>query len=145
MKKKLLIVGAVAFILAACSGNQKKPDEDSIKIADLTAEYEEATSFNDSLMLLMGDIYTGLDSINTQEGLLYNMGNSENTNQRARNPAGIFSVIKARLAANKQLLADMEAKVKKSGNESSIQSRPPSSAQAAYRAAGCQDRQSEVT
>ena len=76
MKKKLLIVGAVAFILAACSGNQKKLDEDSIKIADLTAEYEEATSFNDSLMLLMGDIYTGLDSINTQEGLLYNMGNS---------------------------------------------------------------------
>ncbi len=122
MKKKLLIVGAVAFILAACSGNQKKLDEDSIKIADLTAEYEEATSFNDSLMLLMGDIYTGLDSINTQEGLLYNMGNSENTNQRAEIRRNL-SVIKARLAANKQLLADMEAKVKKSGNESSIQSK----------------------
>ncbi len=41
-------------------------------------------------MLLMGDIYTGLDSINTQEGLLYNMGNSENTNQRARNPQESF-------------------------------------------------------
>ena len=122
MYKKLLIVGAVAFILAACSGNQKKLDEDSIKIADLTAEYEEATSFNDSLMLLMGDIYTGLDSINTQEGLLYNMGNSENTNQRAEIRRNL-SVIKARLAANKQLLADMEAKVKKSGNESSIQSK----------------------
>ena len=122
MKKKLLIVGAVAFILAACSGNQKKLDEDSIKIAGLTAEYEEATSFNDSLMLLMGDIYTGLDSINTQEGLLYNMGNSENTNQRAEIRRNL-SVIKARLAANKQLLADMEAKVKKSGNESSIQSK----------------------
>ena len=39
MKKKLLIVGAVAFILAACSVIQKKLDVDSIKIADLTADY----------------------------------------------------------------------------------------------------------
>ena len=122
MKKKLLIVGVVAFILAACSGNQKKLDEDSIKIADLTSEYEEATSFNDSLMLLMGDIYTGLDSINTQEGLLYNMGSGENTDQRAEIRRNL-SVIKARLAANKKVLADMEAKMKKSGTENSIQAK----------------------
>lgn len=57
--------------MVSCSGNTKKLEEDSARIAELTAEYAEANSFNDSLMLLMGDIYTGLDSINIQEGLLY--------------------------------------------------------------------------
>ena len=83
MKKSVLFLGMGAMLLASCSGNQKKIDEDSIRIADLTAEYQEAATFNDSLMLLMGDIYTGLDSINMQEGLLYNMGNSENGDRRA--------------------------------------------------------------
>ncbi len=53
--------------MVSCSGNTKKLEEDSARIAELTAEYAEANSFNDSLMLLMGDIYTGLDSINMQE------------------------------------------------------------------------------
>ena len=107
------------MLLASCSGNQKKLDEDSIRIADLTAEYQEAATFNDSLMLLMGDIYTGLDSINMQEGLLYNMGNGENTDRRAEIRQNLAN-IKARLAANKQLLTDMEAKVKATGNENSV-------------------------
>lgn len=119
MKKNLLLLGVGALLLASCTGNQKKLDEDSIRIADLTAEYQEATSFNDSLMLLMGDIYTGLDSINMQEGLLYNMGNGENNDRRAEIRHNLSS-IKARLAANKQLLNDMEAKIKASGNENSI-------------------------
>lgn len=119
MKKSLLLLGIGAFLLASCSGNQKKLDEDSIRIADLTAEYQEAASFNDSLMLLMGDIYTGLDSINMQEGLLYNMGSGENANRRAEIRQNLNS-IKARLAANKQLLNDMEAKIKASGNENSV-------------------------
>lgn len=119
MKKNLLLLGIGALLLASCTGNQKKLDEDSIRIADLTAEYQEATSFNDSLMLLMGDIYTGLDSINMQEGLLYNMGNGENNDRRAEIRHNL-SAIKARLAANKQLLNDMEAKIKASGNQNSV-------------------------
>ena len=97
MKKSVLFLGMGAMLLASCSGNQKKIDEDSIRIADLTAEYQEAATFNDSLMLLMGDIYTGLDSINMQEGLLYNMGNSENGDRRAEIRQNLAS-IKARLA-----------------------------------------------
>ncbi|MBD5195985.1 MAG: hypothetical protein K2G53_03340 [Muribaculaceae bacterium] len=119
MKKSFVLLGMGALLLASCSGNQKKLDEDSIRIADLTAEYQEAATFNDSLMLLMGDIYTGLDSINMQEGLLYNMGNGENTDRRAEIRQNLAN-IKARLAANKQLLTDMEAKVKATGNENSV-------------------------
>lgn len=59
MKKSFLLLGLFALLLSACAGkDEKKIQEDSLKIADLTAEYEEATNFNDSLMLLMGDIYT---------------------------------------------------------------------------------------
>lgn len=123
MKKCLFYFGAAALLLSSCAGgNQKKLDEDSIKIADLTAEYEEATNFNDSLMLLMGDIYTGLDSINTQEGLLYNMGTGDSADRRAEIRRNL-STIKARLAANKELLAQMEAKVKASGSENSVQAK----------------------
>ncbi len=119
MKKSLLLLGIGAVMLASCSGNQKKLDEDSVRIADLTSEYQEAASFNDSLMLLMGDIYTGLDSINMQEGLLYSMGTGENTNRREEIRQNLAS-IKARLAANKKLLTDMEAKIKTTGNENSV-------------------------
>ncbi|MDE6338944.1 MAG: hypothetical protein K2K97_04045 [Muribaculaceae bacterium] len=119
MKKSFFLMGMGALLLASCSGYQKKIDEDSIRIADLTAEYQEAATFNDSLMLLMGDIYTGLDSINMQEGLLYNMGNGENSDRRAEIRQNLAS-IKARLAANKELLATMEAKIKSAGNENSV-------------------------
>ncbi len=122
MKKSFLILGLGAVLLTSCSGNQKKLDEDSIRIADLTAEYQEAATFNDSLLLLMGDIYTGLDSINMQEGLLYNMGNGENADRRAEIRHNL-AAIKARLAANKELLNSMEAKLKSSGNDNSILSK----------------------
>lgn len=119
MKKSFLILGISALLLASCSGNDKKLAEDSAKIAELSAEYAEASSFNDSLMLLMGDIYSGLDSINMQEGLLYNMGNGEGGDRRAEIRQNLAN-IKARLAANKNLLNDMEARLRKSGNENSV-------------------------
>lgn len=121
MKKLVMIMGIGALLLTSCSGNQKKLEEDSMKIADLTAQYQQANDFNDSLMLLMGDIYTGLDSINTQEGLLYNMATGEGTDRRAEIRQNL-SQIKARLAANKALLAQMEAKVNSTGKENSVQS-----------------------
>ncbi|MDE7438153.1 MAG: hypothetical protein K2M93_06665 [Muribaculaceae bacterium] len=119
MKKSIVLMGLGALLLSSCSGYQKKIEEDSLRIADLTAEYQEAATFNDSLMLLMGDIYTGIDSINMQEGLLYNMGNGENTDRRSEIRQNL-ATIKARLAANKELLSTMEAKLKASGNENSV-------------------------
>ena len=119
MKKSVICLGLGVLLLASCSGNQKKIDEDSIKIADLTEEYKEATNYNDSLLLLMGDIYTGLDSINMQEGLLYNMGTGDSPDRRAEIRQNL-SNIKARLAANKELLNTMERKLAASGNENGV-------------------------
>ena len=118
MKKSIFIAALAALILASCGGN-KKAEQDSARIADLTQEYNEATSFNDSLMLLMGDIYTGLDSINQQEGLLYNMGSGDNVDRRAEIRQNLAN-IKARLEANRQLLADMEKKVANSSSENKV-------------------------
>lgn len=119
MKKGIIALGTIALLLTSCGGTQKKLEEDSLRIADLTSQYEEATNFNDSLMLLMGDIYTGLDSINMQEGLLYNMSASENGNRRQEIRENLNN-IKVRLAANKQLLMEMESKLKSTGNKNAV-------------------------
>lgn len=122
MKKSFIILGIGALMLASCSGNKEKLAADSAKIAELTADYAEANSFNDSLMLLMGDIYTGLDSINMQEGLLHNLGNGESGNRRAEIRQNLAN-IKARLASNRALLDDMEARLKASGKDNGVLSK----------------------
>lgn len=120
MKKSIICLALGALLLSSCAGkDDKKIQEDSMKIATLTEEYNEATSFNDSLMLLMGDIYTGLDSINAQEGLLYNMGSGDNTDRRAEIRQNLAN-IKARLNANKQVLDQMQAKLNASGNQNAV-------------------------
>ncbi|MBO4964639.1 MAG: hypothetical protein J6C81_00035 [Muribaculaceae bacterium] len=120
MKKSFVLIAAAAVIFTACnSKHEEKLNEDSLKIVELSEDYQEATSFNDSLMLLMGDIYSGLDSINTQEGLLYNLGNGENPNRRAEIRQNLAN-IRARLNANKSLLNDMEAKLKSSNNNNAV-------------------------
>ncbi len=119
MKKTFLCLGLGAMLLASCSGNNEKIHQDSMRIAELSAEYEEANSFNDSLMLLMGDIYTGLDSINQQEGLLYNMGQGDNVDRRQEVRQNLAN-IKARLNANRALLDKMEAQLKNSNNQNSV-------------------------
>ena len=122
MKKSFILMGISALMLASCSGNSQKLAEDSARIAELSAEYADANSFNDSLMLLMGDIYTGLDSINMQEGLLYSMGSGENVDRRAEIRQNLAN-IKARLAANRALLDKMDAQLKASGSQNSVLSK----------------------
>lgn len=125
MKKIALLFGAMSLLaLASCSSgvDREREQQDSIKIVELTANYQQATTFNDSLMLLMADIYNGLDSINMQEGLLYNMGNGENYDRRAEIRHNL-SAIKARLANNHQLLEQMEQKLRASGNQNNVLSK----------------------
>lgn len=118
MKKYLITLSAGALLLASCASKQEEKQE-ADSVATLSEEYAEATSFNDSLMLLMGDIYTGLDSINTQEGLLYSLGTGDNANRRAEIKQNLQN-IKARLAANRQLLDNMETKLKNSDNKNAV-------------------------
>lgn len=121
MKKYFALLGLTALLAVTSCGNKDQQaalDSDSVRIADLTTEYNQATSFNDSLMLLMGDIYTGLDSINMQEGLLYSQG-GDNVDRRAEIRENLAN-IRARLNANRQLLNDMEAKIKNSDNQNAV-------------------------
>lgn len=117
MKKTLLFLGLGALMLTSCGGNKNAEEVDSFAI--VTQNYEEATNFNDSLLLLMGDIYTGLDSINVQEGLLYNMGAGDNVNRREEIRQNL-SNIKARLNANRQLLETMQAKLNASDGKNKV-------------------------
>lgn len=118
MKKLIPVCALAAIMLAGCSGNGQKSQVDSLTI--ITAQYEEASSFNDSLLLLMGDIYAGLDSINMQEGLLYNAEKSgEGVDRRAsirQNLAGI----KERLQQNRDMLSQMQAKLDNSTGNNSV-------------------------
>lgn len=123
MKKiSIALCGITLLGFTACnSGYKEKAEQDSLRILELTSNYEEAATFNDSLMLLMADIYNGLDSINMQEGLLYNMGNGE-SDRRAEVRRNL-TAIKERLAQNHQLLAHMEKKMKDSGNQNAVLSK----------------------
>lgn len=118
MKKLIPVCALAAIMLAGCSGNGQKSQVDSLTI--ITAQYEEASSFNDSLLLLMGDIYAGLDSINMQEGLLYNAEKSgEGVDRRAsirQNLAGI----KERLQQNRDILSQMQSKLDNSTGNNSV-------------------------
>lgn len=120
MKKfAFALCGTALLLLGACNNSYKeKAEQDSIRIAELTSNYEEAATFNDSLMLLMADIYNGLDSINMQEGLLYNMGNGEH--DRRAEVRRNLSAIRERLATNHKLLDQMEKKMKDSGNQNAV-------------------------
>lgn len=121
-KTAIALSGLSLLLLGSCnSGYKEKAEQDSIKIAELTSNYQEAATFNDSLMLLMADIYNGLDSINMQEGLLYNMSNGEH--DRRAEVRHNLSAIKQRLASNRQLLANMEKKMKDSGNQNVVLSK----------------------
>lgn len=124
MKKILSYAGVASLLLmVSCSGGDKeRAEHDSLKIAQLTANYEEAATFNDSLIVLMADIYNGLDSINTQEGLLYNMGTSETTDRRAEIRHNL-TAIRERLKSNHELLSQMEQKLRSSGNQNSLLSK----------------------
>ncbi len=118
MKKLIPLFAVGAVLLSACSGQKEKSAEDSLQI--VSVQYEQASSFNDSLLLLMGDIYDGLDSINMQEGLLYSMDKGgEKFDRRAEVRQNLES-IKDRLQKNRDLLAQMQAKLDKSTGDNSV-------------------------
>ena len=108
--KKLMILSAAGLIaLSACNGNDKENTVDVSVMEEMNAKYQEANDFKDSLLLLMNDIYVGLDSINAQEGILINPGVGDNYDRRAEVQENL-TVIRQRLEANKKLLAEMEKK-----------------------------------
>ena len=120
MKKSFILSAlGLALIMVACGESKKeeaKVNQDSIKLVEMTEQYDQATNFNDSLLLLMGDIYAGLDSINMQEGLLVTPGIGDNADKRAEIKENL-SLIRQRLQNNKQLLAELEKKAQAAAAE----------------------------
>lgn len=108
--KKILSAAVVGLLfLAACNNHNGEENMDSIRLAEMEAQYQQATNFNDSLLLLMGDIYAGLDSINAQEGLLITPGIGDKADRREEIRDNL-SAIRMRLEQNKRLLAELEKK-----------------------------------
>ncbi len=129
MKQRTAILTAACAILmggmASCSNPNGSAEGEMTAqdtIAQLSEEYSQAQNFNDSLLLLMGDIYTGLDSINMQEQLLYTPGAGDNANRRAEIQANL-SAIRARLNANRKLLNEMQGKLNASNQKNSVQAK----------------------
>ena len=120
MKRTLIYAAIGLMVMTACQENNKQQDNtDSLRLAEMESQYKEAATFNDSLLLLMSDIYAGLDSINTQEGLLFTPGIGDNTDRRGEIRDNL-TAIRQRLAYNKQLLADLENKAKTAGNNNTV-------------------------
>lgn len=119
--KKTLIYGALGLIAltAACNKNNGDEAAQAAAMEDMTAKYQEANDFKDSLLLLMGDIYAGLDSINAQEGLLINPGVGDSADRRAEVRENL-ALIRQRLEANKKLLAEMERKANSASANSAV-------------------------
>lgn len=108
MKKSVIFILAGLFALAACNKNDERQANDAA-LDEMNLKYQEASDFKDSLLLLMGDIYSGLDSINMQEGLLVTPGIGDNANRREEIKENL-TLIRQRLEQNKALLAQMEKK-----------------------------------
>lgn len=118
MKKLIPLCAIGALLLAGCSGNKGEKAADSLVI--VSAQYEQASTLNDSLLLLMGDIYDGLDSINAQEGLLFSMEKGGETFDRRAEVRQNLESIKERLQQNRDLLSKMQARVNASGKENAV-------------------------
>lgn len=119
MKKNLIFMALGIAALTACQSHTEKINEDSLRLAEMETQYQEATNFNDSLLLLMGDIYAGLDSINSQEGLLMHPGIGDNVDRRVEIRENL-TVIRMRLENNKRLLAELEKKANAAGQNSAV-------------------------
>jgi uncharacterized coiled-coil protein SlyX len=118
MKKLLLFIAAASMISVACTSNNQEEAEEA-QVPDLSEELQQATNFNDSLLLLMGDVYSGLDSINMQEQMLFAPGQGDNANRRVEIRNNL-SALKARLAANRQLINELEKKVKNGNGQNAV-------------------------
>jgi len=104
MKKVLLGVALAAVALAACNKQQANTDSVEGQIVELNERLSLASDSKDSLIFLMSDIYSGIEEINVQEGLLYNLrGGAEDDAQRDEIIANL-SRIKQELAERQNRL-----------------------------------------
>lgn len=86
MKKILLALTltlGLSTLYSCNSHKEENADTTDVQIAALNERLGMAQDTKDSLIFLMSDIYSGIEEINVQEGLLYNLRGSENAAARA--------------------------------------------------------------
>lgn len=120
MKKIFLTFGIVAMMFASCSTPAENDNADSLRIANLSDELQRATDYKDSLLLLMDDIYQGMDQINQQEGLLNNLSASGDNANRREEIRQNLEVIRQKLRTNRELLVQMEKKLAASNDKNGL-------------------------
>lgn len=123
MKKLVITFGISALIFVACSAPTENENADSLRIANLSEELRQASDYKDSLLLLMDDIYQGMDQINQQEGLLNSLGSvGDNANRREEIRQNL-EVIRQKLRSNRELLSAMEKKLVASNDKNGLLSK----------------------
>lgn len=119
MKNLIFAICAIALIMTSC-GNDSKKEKATIETPDLTKELQQATDYKDSLILLMGDVYDGMEQINAQEGLLFNLEQTGENANRRQEIIDNLALIKERLQKNRELLAEMEKKLNSSNDKNGV-------------------------
>lgn len=121
--KKLLIAVAVAGLVsfAACD---KKADEKGkqleIENKELSTQLATATDSKDSLIFLMNDIYAGIEQINEQEELLYNIRGNGDAGMQRQTIIENLSRIQLELQNKQALLEKYNAQLNDSNDKSSM-------------------------
>lgn len=103
MKNLLFIAGVALLLLFSCNKQAENKDTANFRVESLNERLEVAQDAKDSLIFLMSDIYSGIEEINVQEGLLYNLRGTENAGQREEIIENLTR-IKAELADRKARL-----------------------------------------
>ena len=109
MKKLLWIVSVALVAFVACNKQDEHKDSSDGQQPDLAGRLAVAEDSKDSLIFLMSDIYSGIEDINVQEKLIYDLRGSDNESQRSEALANL-NAIKQRLAERQALLDALSAK-----------------------------------
>lgn len=122
MKKSLLIIAAVAAIgFSAC--NKREAEQNRLletENKNLSSQLAIAEDSKDSLILLMNDVYTGIEQINEQENLLYNLrGNGDEAMVRQTLVENLAR-IKEELKEKQDLLTKYSAQLNDNNDKNNI-------------------------
>ncbi|MCM1005905.1 MAG: hypothetical protein NC548_64125 [Lachnospiraceae bacterium] len=110
MKKLLLIAGVAILAMVACNKQEESKDTSDGQQPNMDERLSVAEDAKDSLIFVMSDIYSGLEEINMQENMMYNLRGTENAAQREEALANL-SAIKNRLAERQATLEALAAQI----------------------------------
>lgn len=116
MKKLLWIVSVALIVMVACNKQEEKKDTTDGQQPNTDELLTIAQDSKDSLIFVMSDIYSGIEEINMQEKLIYNLRGTENEAQRQEVLANL-TAIKTRLNDRQAQLDALAAQFNESNDK----------------------------